>query len=429
MNILVIGTGYVGTTTALVFAEMGWNVTGLDTDSLKINQLKQGNLHFYEPGLEELLRKHMQSGHLQFTTDKDQAINNNDIIFICVGTPSGPDGNADLSYVQQVAEDIGHASNRYKLIINKSTVPVGTQERVTSWIKSAQIESHPFDVASNPEFLREGKALIDALNPDRIIIGSNHERATHLILTLYQSVNCPVVVTTPRTAELIKYASNAFLATKISYINEMARLCDKLGVHVKDVAEGIGLDPRIGQSFLQAGIGYGGSCFPKDVSALLLTAKANDTELSLLEKVVSVNQTQHLYLLDKVRERLETLAHKKIAVLGLAFKPETDDIREAPASRVIQSLLSEQAYVSVFDPVAPLEPYLLQQPITWSATPEDALQHADAVILCTEWAIYQQIDWVQMKNIMNQPNMFDGRNMLEATLMKSIGFYYQGIGC
>lgn len=428
MNILVIGTGYVGTTTAAVFAELGWNVMGLDTDAHKIRKLKQGLLHFYEPGLEELLRKHIRSGQIRFTTNKDKAIQDHDVIFICVGTPSSPDGSADMRYVKQVAEDIGQTMNGYKLVITKSTVPVGTQEQVTSWIQATQKKTQPFDVASNPEFLREGKAVIDALNPDRVIIGSNSKQATKLLKTLYQSVKCPIVVTTPRTAELIKYASNAFLATKISYMNELARLCDQLGVNIKEVANGIGLDPRIGSSFLHAGIGYGGSCFPKDVNALIHTAKQNNIELSILEQVVYVNQTQHLYLLEKARERLKSFANKKIAILGLAFKPDTDDMREAPALRIIDSLLNEQANVYVYDPIATLPPVSHYESVTTSNELEEAMQDADAVFLCTEWSIFQNIDWAEMKRIMNQPNLFDGRNLLDSHEMNTIGYYYQGIG-
>ncbi len=428
MNILVIGTGYVGTTTALVLAEMGWNVTGLDTDDSKIQQLLHGSLPFYEDGLESLLKKHLQSGKVRFTKNKVMAIKENDVIFICVGTPSNHDGSADLQYVKQVAGYIGRNMNSYKLIVNKSTVPVGTQEKVNGWIRDEQTAPYPFDVASNPEFLREGKALSDALNPDRVIIGVDNVHAAKPLEVLYQSLKCPIIITTPRTAELIKYAANAFLATKISYINELAGLSDKLGVSVKEVAQGIGLDHRIGLSFLQAGIGYGGSCFPKDVSAMLRTANELNTELTLLEQVVSVNQTQHLYLIEKVRKRLGSLDRKKIGVLGLAFKPDTDDIREAPAIRIINSLLSEHAHVSVHDPAAKLPLDLSYASVTVCSSPEQALQDADAVILCTEWATYQRIDWVGMKRNMNRPNLFDGRNFLNAKNMIDMGYHYEGIG-
>ncbi|GGF98751.1 UDP-glucose dehydrogenase family protein [Paenibacillus abyssi] len=428
MSILVVGTGYVGTTTALVLAELGWRVTGLDTDDSKIKLLQQGSLPFYEDGLEALLKKHLQSGNIRFTTKTVKAIEQSDLIFICVGTPSQQDGSADLRYVKQVAMDIGRHMNGYKLIVNKSTVPVGTQEKVTRWVLEAQTRTHPFDVASNPEFLREGKALPDAMYPDRVVIGASSDHAAKLLKALYQSLKCPVVITTPKTAELIKYAANAFLATKVSYINELAKLCDKLGINVKEVAQGIGLDPRIGSSFLQAGIGYGGSCFPKDVSALLQTANEHDTELRLLEQVISINRAQHQHLLHKARQRLGTLVHKKIAVLGLAFKPDTDDIREAPAVNIIKSLLDEKAIVSVHDPVAKLPPELVHVSVTPCNTPEQALYGADAVFICTEWKSYQHIDWERIKRYMNDPNIFDGRNMLDARLMAAIGFHYQGIG-
>ncbi|MFD2612381.1 UDP-glucose dehydrogenase family protein [Paenibacillus gansuensis] len=428
MNILIIGTGYVGTTTALVFAEMGWKVTGLDTELRKIENLRQGLLYFYEPGLDEMLIKHTGSGRLQFTTDKAKAIRDNDVIFICVGTPSRPDGSADLRYVQQVAEDIGEHMNGYKLIVNKSTVPVGTQERVTDWVREAQVHPHPYDVASNPEFLREGKALEDALHPERIVIGADSDHASGLLQQLYASINCPVIVTSPRTAELIKYASNAFLAAKISFVNELARLCDPLEVNIKEVALGMGLDSRIGPKFLQAGIGYGGSCFPKDVAALLLTAQELNVRLQVLQHVVDVNQTQYLYLLDKVRNRLGTLAHKKIALFGLAFKPDTDDIREAPAVRIIQTLLQEEAEVRICDPVAQLPAELKVSSVAFSTSPEEVLDGADAVLLCTEWPMFRDLDWTRLKDRMSRPNLFDGRNFLDAGRMTELGFYYEGIG-
>lgn len=428
MNILVIGTGYVGTTTALVFAEIGWNVTGLDVDLPKIKLLQQGKLHFYEPGLEDLLNKHLGTKRIRFTADKKKAIEDNEMIFICVGTPSLPDGSADLRYVKQVSEDIGRHMNGDKLIINKSTVPVGTQELITAWTRDAQMVPYPFEVASNPEFLREGKACMDALQPDRIIIGTNSENAAKRIGKLYESMQCPIIVTAPRTAEFTKYAANAFLATKISFINELARLSDRLGVNVKEVAYGIGLDNRIGPSFLQAGIGYGGSCFPKDVAALLNMAEHNEVELKLLEKVVHVNQTQHMYLLRKVREQIGNLAGKKIALLGLAFKPDTDDIREAPAIHMIPKLRNEKAYVQAYDPIAALPPELMDESVNFGSSPEETMEGADAAIICTEWPMFLNIDWVQVKDSMKAPNLFDGRNLLDADQMKRIGFFYQGIG-
>ncbi|RAP77722.1 UDP-glucose dehydrogenase family protein [Paenibacillus montanisoli] len=428
MKILIIGTGYVGATTAMVFAEIGWQVTGLDIDAGKIERLRQGRLHFYEPGLEELISKHVQSGRLRFTTDKETAIAGHDVIFLCVGTPSRPDGSADLSYIQQAAEDIGRSMNGYKLVVTKSTVPVGTQEQIKSWMKAAQRQPSHFDVASNPEFLREGKAVEDALRPDRIVIGTDSTRATEQLQTLYRSFTCPWIVTKPRTAELIKYASNSFLATKISYMNELARLCDKLEVNVKEVAEGMGLDPRIGSSFLQAGLGYGGSCFPKDVSELIMTSRKHEANLHILDQVVEVNHTQFAYLLDKARSRLGGFAHKSIAILGLAFKPDTDDIREAPALRMIDQLLLEQANVRLFDPVAPLPVRPSYGVVTVCSSAEEALRSAEAIILCTEWPEFGQLDWEGAKALLAEPNFFDGRNMMDAGRMRGFGYYYQGIG-
>ncbi|WP_127530329.1 UDP-glucose dehydrogenase family protein [Paenibacillus kobensis] len=428
MNILIIGTGYVGATTAMVFAESGWQVTGLDVDAGKIERLRQGRLHFHEPGLEDLIAKHVSSGRLLFTTDKETAIAGHEVIFICVGTPSQPDGNADLRYIRQASEDIGHWMNGYKLVVTKSTVPIGTQEQVKAWIEAAQRQPHLFDVASNPEFLREGKAVEDALRPDRIVIGTDNAKAAEQLLTLYQSFQCPRIITTPRTAELIKYASNAFLATKITYMNELARLCDEFEVNVNEVATGMGLDPRIGPSFLQAGLGYGGSCFPKDVLELVMTARKLQVPLRILEEVMEVNRTQFTYLLDKARTRLGDFANKNIAILGLAFKPDTNDIREAPALRIIHELLLEQANVRLFDPVATLPAHASYQAVTVCSLVEEALHNADAVILCTEWPAFGQLDWENLKGHLKQLNFFDGRNMMDARLMRGIGFYYQGIG-
>ncbi|GMK47150.1 UDP-glucose 6-dehydrogenase [Paenibacillus glycanilyticus] len=428
MKILIIGTGYVGATTAMVFAEIGWQVTGLDIDAGKIERLKKGQLHFHEPGLEDLIAKHVQSGRLRFTTDKAAAIKEHDVIFLCVGTPSLPDGSADLRYVGQAAEDIGRLMKGYKLVVTKSTVPVGTQEQIKKWIEAAQQTAYPFDVASNPEFLREGKAVEDALHPDRIVIGTDSQRATEQLKKLYWSFSCPWIVTTPRTAELIKYASNSFLATKISYMNELARLCDELEVNVKEIAEGMGLDPRIGPSFLQAGLGYGGSCFPKDVSELVTTSRKHHVNLRILEGVTEVNRMQYAYLLDKVRSRLSGFAGKTVAVLGLAFKPDTDDIREAPALRIIDQLLLEQASVQLYDPIASLPGNAAYQAVKFCTSAEDALKGADAIILCTEWPEFAQLDWKKAKKLLKQPNLFDGRNMMDAKRLRALGYYYQGIG-
>lgn len=428
MKLLIIGTGYVGTTTALVFAEMGWKVTGLDRDHKKIEQLSQGSLYFFEQGLELQLVKQLKEGNLSFTSDTKMAIRQTDVLFICVGTPSRSNGSADLKYIKQVAEDIGRYMNSYKLIVIKSTVPVGTNEKMKKWIQSSQKTPQPFDVVSNPEFLREGNALHDTLYPDRVVIGASNEKAIKIMKEIYRTMQCPVIITAPRTAEMIKYAANAFLATKISYINEMARLCDKLDINVLDVSRGIGLDTRIGQSFLQAGSGYGGSCFPKDIAALLHTAKELDIKLSILEKVTAVNESQQRYILDQIRPILKGFHNKTISLLGLSFKPGTDDIRDAPSLRFIQSLLSENACIKVHDPVAKLPLNSYPKGLQQCDTPEQSIIQADAVIICTNWPLYRELDWTQLKGSMKRPFIYDGRNMLDAEEMKALGYHYQGIG-
>lgn len=428
MNILIIGMGYVGTTTGVVFAEWGHRVTGLDIDPAKVEALQKGKLYFYEPGLEELLRKHVKEQNIRFTTDTRGAIQSNDLFFICVGTPSRSDGKADLSYIKQAASDIGKYMNGYKIIVTKSTVPVTTTEKVAKWIRLSCSHPHPFDVASNPEFLREGSALYDSLNPDRVVIGSSSERASQVLSKLYQSVKCPVVFTTTRTAEMIKYASNSFLATKISYMNEVAKLCDQLGVNVKDVARGMGLDPRIGPHFLHAGIGYGGSCFPKDVKALIQTGNEYGQPLTILQKVADVNDNQPQYMVECIRERLTSLKGKKLVVLGIAFKPDTDDLRETRSFQVIHQLLLGGAEVNVHDPVAVIPKTYANQGVTQCQDVESAAKGADGIVICTDWPQYKDLNWQAIQQEMRSSNLFDGRNMLDGAKMREIGFYYHGIG-
>ncbi|WNR46226.1 UDP-glucose dehydrogenase family protein [Paenibacillus roseipurpureus] len=428
MNILIIGMGYVGVTTGLVFAELGWKVTGLDTDANKMKSLSEGRLSFYEPGLDSLLRKHLLTTNIQFTTDVEGAIHDNSIIFLCVGTPSDQDGSADLRAVRIVSERIGSTMKDYKLIVVKSTVPIGTNANVTQWVKASQTDSYPFDVVSNPEFLREGSALHDSLHPDRIIIGSTSEHATQVMKALYAQMNAPLLITKPKTAEMIKYASNAFLATKISYINELSRLCESLEVNVTEVAKGMGLDHRIGPHFLRAGIGYGGSCFPKDSKALLYTAKENNMELSILEKVTQVNETQSRHFLDVWEGQLGGFTQKTVAILGLSFKPDTDDLREAPSISILHQLMEKQAIVRVHDPVAKLPASLLAERVSQFDTVEETLQQCDAVILCSEWETYIRADWAHLRNVMNAGYIFDGRNMLNGEQLATLGYHYYGIG-
>ncbi len=428
MNILIIGMGYVGTTTGAVFAEWGHRVTGLDIDPAKVDALQNGKLYFYEPGLEELLLKHVKEKNIRFTTDSGEALRGHDLIFICVGTPSRSDGSADLSYIKQAATDIGRHMNRYKIIVTKSTVPVMTTEKVAEWIRQSCPAPVPFDVVSNPEFLREGSALYDSLYPDRVVIGSSSEKASQLMEELYQSVKCPVIFTSPRTAEMIKYASNSFLATKISFMNEVAKLCDQLDVDVTDVARGMGLDPRIGPHFLQAGIGFGGSCFPKDIRALIRTGKEHGQPLSILQKVAEVNETQPQYMADFINQRLTTLNGKKIVVLGIAFKPDTDDLRETRSFPVINHLLQAGAEVYVHDPVAVIPKKYKDRGVTQSQDVIDAASGADGIVICTDWPQYKDLKWRNVHQVMRSPNLFDGRNMLDGAQMREIGFYYQGIG-
>lgn len=421
MKILIVGTGYVGTTTGLIFCEMGHQVTGLDLDINKINALQAGKLHFYEPGLDTLLIKHVEANNIHFTNQTEAAIRDNDIIFICVGTPQGADGNADLRFVKSVAESIGQYMNQYKVIVTKSTVPVGTAELVTGWIRNTQKTPIPFDVVSNPEFLREGSALTDALNPDRIVIGTTSEKSRKLLRELYQNFSCPMVETNPKASEMIKYAANSFLALKISYINELAKLCDELQINVNDVSKGIGLDHRIGPQFLKAGMGYGGSCFPKDVNALIETAKKNSNPLSILESVVKVNKEQPLYFVKKIKQALGgELQGKTFAVLGLSFKANTDDTRESPSLLLIDRLLEEKANIRVHDPI-------VQSAMNQFAAVEETVTGADAIVLCTDWDDYKNLNWHSLKSLMKQPYIFDGRNMLNKRIVETAGFNYLGI--
>ncbi|GGC88542.1 UDP-glucose 6-dehydrogenase [Thalassobacillus devorans] len=428
MKILLIGQGYVGTTMAVVLANAGHEVTGLDIDHDKIASLQKGKLYFYEPGVQKMLDKQLEANRLQFTTDARQAVVNNDILFITVGTPSLSNGNADLTYIKNAAKMIGQYKNKKKIIVVKSTVPVGTTEKVKDWVMEAGEDTAPVEVAMNPEFLREGNALQDALYPDRIVIGSHSDEALETIHQLYQQWNCPFIKTTPRGAEMIKYASNGFLATKISFINEIAMLCDKLEVNVRDVSKGMGLDKRIGPSFLEAGLGYGGSCFPKDIKEFLWTANTNQIPLSILSKVEQVNHHQPDYLLDKVKKQVGSLTGKNVAVLGLAFKPHTDDTRESVSIPIIQQLLEEKAIVTVHDPVVNLEANWIEKGVLQNNDPYQVIKESDAIIICTNWPQYEALDWKKVRKIVRHPAIFDGRNMLNAEQLSELRFHYEGIG-
>jgi UDPglucose 6-dehydrogenase len=425
MNILIIGTGYVGTTTAIIFCEMGHKVTAYDIDEFKLANLQAGKLYFFEPGLEELLVKHNMEGNILFTSQLDKAVQDNDIIFICVGTPQKEDGSADLRFIKSAAISIGKYINGYKVIVNKSTVPVGTADLVSCWINEEMGSTGEFDVVSNPEFLREGAALKDALNPDRIVIGYSSEKAKSILRELYSGFNCPLIETSQKSAELIKYAANSFLALKISYINEIALLCDALKINISEIANGIGLDHRIGSQFLKAGIGYGGSCFPKDVNELIFTANKNNIKLKILESAIMTNHFQPSYLINKVKTTLKTLENMKIAILGLSFKANTDDIRESPSLKVIDNLIELGAILKVHDPIVKT---INRNDIEHCSTIEEVLKDTSAVIICTDWPEYYKINWEHMKELMKTPYIFDGRNMLDPTLIKELGYCYKGIG-
>jgi len=427
MEVAVVGTGYVGLTTAVSFALHGHRVTGVDVDAAKINRLKQKICSIYEPGLEEALARAIDSGALRFAASLKEGARDADVLFICVGTPEAADGSADLSYLFAAVDDIRALQAdvpKQRTVVIKSTVPVGTADRVAALLAACG----GIHVASNPEFLREGSALQDALSPSRIVIGADADEAFAVLKRLYEGVKAPRVFTTRADAELIKYASNAFLATKISFMNELARLCAVLGTDVQTVARGMGLDSRIGPEFLQAGLGFGGSCFPKDTIALLQLAKQHGVSLSILEKVRDLNATQPDWFIARLRDRLGTLHGKRIAVLGLAFKPNTDDIREAPSLKVLNVLLREGAAVSAYDPVASPAVARLFPQVTYASDPYAALQAADAAVLVTEWKQCVDLDWQQVKAVMNAPVLFDGRNAWPADALSKAGFVYVGVG-
>ncbi|MDN4594152.1 UDP-glucose dehydrogenase family protein [Polycladomyces subterraneus] len=427
MNIAVIGMGYVGITTALLFCKLKYKVVGVDTNASKLEQLQKGRLPLYEPGLEELLNRHLTQHTIAFTSDIEQAVKTCDIIFITVGTPSKADGFTDLRYIKEVAGSIGRYQNAYKIVVMKSTVPVGTSEKVREWVIENQSQPFSVDVVCNPEFLREGMALYDALHPDRIIIGAERAEAAEKIKYLYTSIASPKLITRLRTAELIKYTANAFLALKISYINEIGRLCDAHGVDVGDVADGIGMDQRIGRAFLNAGIGWGGSCFPKDIASLMHMFEQKNIKPDILPAVQRVNETQVTYYIQRLEKLLGGVQGKNISVLGIAFKPNTDDIREAPAMKVIQKLHQKGAYLKVYDPVV-FKHRQLQLPAMVCTKVEEAFEESDCIFLLTEWDSFVQMNWEQYLPLMKTPMIMDGRNALDGHALRQIGYMYYGIG-
>ena len=431
MKIAVIGTGYVGLVTGTCFAETGNTVTCVDIDEEKVNKLSKGEMTIYEPGLEKLLTRNLREGRLKFTTNLADSVNDSLLLLLALPTPPGEDGSADLSAILKVANDLGKIIKEYKIIIDKSTVPVGTADKVRKAV-AANCRSD-FDVVSNPEFLREGLAVEDFMKPDRVIIGTSSENAKKILSELYAPFvrqGNPLVFMDVRSAELTKYAANSFLATKISFMNEIAILCEKLGADVDMVRRGLGSDDRIGKRFLFPGIGYGGSCFPKDVQALVQSAAEVDYSFNILKAVMDVNERQKTYLLPRIKEYFNNdLKNKKITVWGLAFKPNTDDTREAPALAMIDELLREGASISAFDPEAmPNVKKKLGDRITFMSTQYDAIKDCDALIIATEWNEFRTPDFDRMFALMKHKVIFDGRNVYEPGRMKDLGFHYESIG-
>ncbi len=431
MKIAVVGTGYVGLVTGTCFAETGNHVTCIDINEEKVKQMQAGIIPIYEPGLEDLFKRNTEEGRLDFTTSLQEGIAGAKVIFLALPTPPGADGSADLKYILQVADDLGPLLSEYAVIIDKSTVPVGTSEKVHSAIaKKAKVD---FDVVSNPEFLREGVAVEDFMKPDRVVIGTQSERAKDLMSRLYAPLvrqGNPIIFMDERSAELTKYAANAFLATKITFMNEIANLCELVGANVDEVRKGIGTDSRIGKRFLFAGIGFGGSCFPKDVQALAKTSAENDYEFKILDSVMKVNENQKTKLIPPIAKHFKgDLNGKKIAMWGLAFKPYTDDIREAPSLYNIDALLELGASVSAYDPEAMNHVRnLLGDKITFTKNPYEALEGADALLIVTEWPQFRTPDFERMDSLLKNKVIFDGRNLYELSQMQELGYTYYSIG-
>lgn len=427
MRLTVIGTGYVGLVSGVCFSELGNDVVCVDKMSAKIDMLNKGRIPIFEPGLEELVQKNKNKGRLRFTTDLTGAVHDSDIIFIAVGTPSLPSGEANLSFIEQAAEEIGRSMNGFKVVVTKSTVPVGTNEKIRNIIQ--QHTTCLFEVASVPEFLREGTAVQDTLYPDRIIIGTSNDTARKWLTKLHTPLTDNIIVTDIRSAEMIKYASNAFLATKISFINEIANICEKVGADVTQVAFGMGSDKRIGPSFLNAGIGYGGSCFPKDTQALIQIAGQMDYDFKLLKSVVEVNRDQRFNMLRKLEAILGDLRSKTIAIWGLAFKPETDDVRDAPAFEIISALLRKGAVVRAYDPIAADNfKNHFQGAVEYCVSAQKAAWHADALCILTEWKEFCDTSPSVIQSWLKQPNLIDGRNIYSEEDLAGTELNYYSIG-
>ena len=430
MKITIIGSGYVGLVTGAALAELGNKVICADNDAKKIARINKGMIPIYEPGLDALIASNRKKRRLTFTSRIKEAVSVSDIIFIAVGTPSLANGEADLTGIENVARTIAVSMKGYKLIVEKSTVPVETGEWVKRTVATYIKRKMDFDVASNPEFLREGSAIKDFMHPDRVVIGVESARARDLLVALYKPLGAPLLVTDIKSAELIKHASNSFLATKISFANALSRICDKVGADVKEVAHGMGLDKRIGAGFLNAGIGYGGSCFPKDLDAFITIAETIGYDFSLLKAVRKINQEQKSFFLEKIKANLWIIKDKTIGVLGLAFKPDTDDIRQAPSIDLIKALLSEGARIKTYDPCAMkrAKEVLGTKNITYCRTPYEAAGGSEALVILTEWDEFKKLDFHKIKKLLKRPLVIDGRNMFEPGDMKKLGVRYVSIG-
>ena len=431
MHIAVIGTGYVGLVTGACFAEFGVEVTCVDVDESKIERLKNGIIPIYEPGLDKIVEKNAADGRLRFTTDIAAAVREALVVFLAVGTPPKDDGSPDMSYYQQAAKDIAESINGYKVLVTKSTVPVGTGKWLTQFVSENLKTNTDFGVASNPEFLREGAAIQDFMRPDRVVIGSNEPAAIEVMKELYRPlylIETPIVITSLEAAELIKYAANAFLATKITFINEIANLCDAIGCDVHDVARGMGMDNRIGRKFLHPGPGYGGSCFPKDTRALTTVADQFGVETRIVDAVIDANERQREAMIPKIEKLVGDLSGKRIGILGLSFKPETDDMRESPATDIINMLVKGGASVCAFDPVAMDEAKHVLPHIEYAHDEYAAINGADALVIVTEWNQFRALDMDKVRSLLKTPKIADLRNIYEPSDMRELGFEYIGVG-
>jgi UDPglucose 6-dehydrogenase len=428
MKLTIIGTGYVGLVSGTCFAEVGHHVICVDNDATKVKKLQAGGIPIYEPGLEELVKKNVAAGRLSFTTSTAEGVQKSDVVFIAVPTPPQPDGSVDLSYIERVARDIAAAMTSYKIIVDKSTVPVKTGEKVTETIKRYCPAKVEFDVVSNPEFLREGFAVGDLMKPDRVVIGVGSQRPVAAMKDIYTPFNAPIIVTDINSAELIKHAANSFLALKISYINAIANICEAAGANVQEVAQGIGLDERIGRRFLNAGIGFGGSCFPKDLSAFIKISEQIGYDFKLLKEVQRINSDQMERFIKKITDTLWVLKDKKIGVLGLAFKQNTDDVRSSPAIDLCQRLLKDGATLRVHDPKAMEKTKSLLPNVTYVDDMNAVAEGCDALVVATEWDEFKQLDLARAKKGLTHPILFDGRNLFDPVEMEKLGWIYKSVG-